>query len=269
MQLTFTQSASPEFLDLIWSTFFLEKRRGRSVSEHVPWLSNPRSVDAWIATVCDDQSHPVAGLVVKRQSGLADTALIGLVCVRTDLRGQGLSQTLLSGAIREAEVHGMTCLTLWTGKPTVYRKHGFDTRDQALFGVVRNLETVPVSNAAPTARMVWPDEEERHTKNRGLPAFAAQAYRLTDGLDRAGAIVVVDANGPIVAEWVGDDVHVARLLQASLPATWRLNALQGDSLIEALKACGLNLDLCESQLQMWRGGASQTGLPDLRLLDRI
>lgn len=271
MQLTFEQSTSSDFLDLIWSAFFRERGRGQSLGEHFPWLTDLRSADAWLATIRDDRSQPVAGLAVKRHFAHSDTASIGLVCVRADLRGQGLSQSLLSGAIREAQALGMTSLTLWAGKPSVYLKHGFETRDQALFGWVRNTAGSPSSKAASTRRITWPDTNERQAKNRGLPPFAVEACRLILGSDLANAIVVVDASGPIVAEWGGDDVHVAQLLRTALPARWRLNALHGDSLIAALQGCGIDLDLCESRLQMWRTSpdASQTDLPRPRLLDRI
>jgi GNAT superfamily N-acetyltransferase len=272
MKLTFDQSTSPALLDLMWSAFFRERGRGRLFGEHFPWLANPRSADAWFATIRDDRSQPVAGLVVKRHFDHADTASIGLVCVRADLRGQGLSHSLVSGAIREAAALGMTRLTLWTGKPSVYLKHGFETRDPALFGWVRNTDRSSSSEAASSSgRVAWPDAAERREKNRGLPAFAVEAYRLMAGLNRAQAIVVVDGSGPIVAEWSGDDADVAQLLRAALPASWRLNALHGDSLIAALKSGGIDVDLGASRLQMWQTShdALQTALPRLRLLDRI
>ena len=271
MQLTLEQASSPEWLDLMWSTFFHERGRGRSLNEHFPWLTDLRRSGTWLATIRDDRSQPVAGLAVKRHFAHFDTASLGLVCVRADRRGQGLSQGLLSVAIEQAHARGMTRLTLWTGKPSVYLKLGFQPRDLGLFGWVRNMATSPASITSPTRRMPWPDSEERQGCNRGLPPFAIEAYRLIDGLDRAQAIVVDDGNGPIVAEWRGDDLDVAHLLRVSLPALWRMNALQGDRLIVELTGCGLEVDLTESGLQMWRtdAGVLPTALPPLRLLDRI
>lgn len=271
MKLTFEQSAAPECFDLMWSAFFAERDRGRSLVEHFPWLNDLRRSRSWLATIRDDRSQPVACLVVKRHFDHADTASIGLVCVRADLRGQGLSQSLLSNATRQAGALGMTRLTLWTGKPAVYVRHGFQTRDPALFGWVRNTtgSSSPVTVAA--RRMTWPDSEEGQGGNRGLPPFAVEAYRLIDGLDRAQAVIVLDRNGPIVAEWSGDDADVAHLLSTELPTTWRLNALRCDTLIAALQDDGVDVDLAESCLQMWQtgAGASQTPLPRLRFLDRI
>ena len=271
MQLTFAQATSPESFDLMWSCFFAERDRGRSLVEHFPFLADLRRSRAWLATLRDGRSQTVACLVVKRHSEHADTASIGLVCVRADLRGQGLSQSLLSIAIQRTGELGMTRLTLWTGKPAVYVRHGFEIRDPALFGWVRKT-TVPTSPLTVAARrMAWPDIQETQGSNRGLPPFAVDAYRLIDGRDRAQALIVLDGSGPLVAEWSGDDVDVAHLLGAELPATWRLNALQGDTLITALQCRGVQVDLAESGLQMWRAeaGAAQTPLPRLRFLDRI
>ena len=273
MQLTLDQASSPELLDLMWSTFFRERGRGRgrSLVEHFPWLTDLRRSGTWLATIRDDRSQPVAGLAVKRHSANFDTACLGLVCVLADRRGQGLSQNLLSGAIERAQALGMTRLTLWTGKPAVYLKLGFQPRDPALLGWVSNNAASPASMTRPSRRMTWPDIAERQGCNRGLPPFAVEAYRLIDGLDRAQAIVVDDGSGPIVAEWRGDDLDVANLLRASLPARWRMNALRGDRLIDELIGCGLDVDLAESSLQMWRidAGVSRKAPPPLRLLDRI
>ena len=273
MQLTLEQASSPELLDLMWSTFFQERGRGRgrSLVEYFPWLTDLRSSGTWLVTIRDDRSQPVAGLVVKRHFAHFDTASVGLVCVLADRRGQGLSQSLLSGAIEQAHALGMTRLTLWTGKPAVYLKLGFQPRDSALLGWVRNTAALPASITSAARRMTWPDSAERQGCNRGLPPFAVDAYRLIDVLDRAQAIVVDDGSGPIVAEWRGDDLDVAHLLRASLPARWRMNALQGDRLIDELIGCGLDVDLAESCLQMWRidAGVSRNALPPLRLLDRI
>ncbi|MBC7706936.1 MAG: GNAT family N-acetyltransferase [Rhodoferax sp.] len=271
MQLTLDQDSSPEWLDLVWSTFFRERGRGQSLIEHFPWLMDLRRSQTWLATMRDDQLHPVAGLAVKRHIAHFDTASVGLVCVRADCRGQGLSQSLVSGAIAQAHALGITRLTLWTGKPSVYLKLGFQPQGPALYGWVRSTTAVGTLITSPTLRAVWPDRAERQSTNRGLPPFAVNAYRLIDRRDRAHAVVVDDGNGPIVAEWQGDDVDVAHLLRASLPAEWRMNALQGDQLPAELISCGLAVNLTESYLQMWRNeaGVSRNAFPSLRLLDRI
>jgi GNAT superfamily N-acetyltransferase len=271
MTLTFEPSASSEFLDMVWTVFFRERGRGLTLGVHFPWLADPGGAHAWLATIHDDRPQLLAGLVVKRHFNRLDTASIGLVCVRADKRGQGLSQSLLSGAVAGANALGMTCLTLWTGKPSVYLKHGFEIWDQSVFGWVRTtVERAPSTMGLPR-RLSWPDAEERNTRNRGLPPFSVGGYRLIDAFDRGHAVVVVDVDGPIVAEWDGDVVAVAQMLRAALPATWRLNALHNDPLIAALQTSGVDVDLRESQLQMWRAdtGAARTNLPRLRILDRI
>jgi GNAT superfamily N-acetyltransferase len=271
MQLTFEQSASPEFLDLMWSTFFRDRGRGRSISEHFPWMSDLRGAGAWLATIQKESSQPVAGLVVKRHSQNPDSASIGLVCVREDLRGQGLSQSLLSGAIREAQALGIKRLTLWSGKPHVYLKSGFEANDPALFGWASTIARSPSPESLLAQRITWPDADERYGKNRGLPPFALDAYRLIEESSQAQTVVVLDTSGPIVAEWSGDNNHVARLLRCTLPARWRLNALHGDPLMAELGRQGIHLELSESRLQMWRGGtdSQSSATPSLRLLDRI
>ena len=271
MQLTLEQASSPEWLDLMWSTFFRGRGRGRSLVEHFPWLTDLERSRTWLATIRDDRSQLVAGLALRRHSAQSDTASVGLVCVRADRRGQGLSKRLLTGAIEQAQALGMTRLTLWTGKPVVYLKLGFHARDSALFGWVRNEAFSPASGTGPIRRVPWPNGAERQGHNRGLPPFAVDAYRLIDGLDRAQAIVVDDGSGPIVAEWSGDESDVAQLVRASLPARWRMNSLRGDRLIAELVGAGLEVDLNASCLQMWRTDVdrARNALPPLRVLDRI
>lgn len=67
----------------------------------------------------------VAMFVAK--TGASDVALIGLVCVRPDHREQGLSSELLARVKKVGPNLGCNTLMLWTTKPELYSKFGFQT----------------------------------------------------------------------------------------------------------------------------------------------
>lgn len=258
--LTFSLQADPDpaFAALVWEVFFQERGRGLSLVQHFPWLG--RDPQAHYACLRDGQQL-VAGLVARR-IGTTSTAAIGLVCVRADRRGQGLGRLLLDQSIEALDALGFTALTLWTGKPDVYRRQGFEVDDTS---VLHTIQTCPARSTTPIERMTWPSPRD----DRGLPPFglSAACYRSPD----AQAIVVTDPRGDAVAQWEGPDESVAALLASVLQTPWRLHALAHDTLPSALAASGAVLHTERNHLQMWRDhpqlGASPR--PALRLLDRI
>ena len=262
LRFEFSSHLPPAYASLLWDVFFVQRSRGLSLQAHFPWITRPDD-DTRFATLSDG-AQLLAGLTLRRCGDA--TVAIGLVCVHPEHRGQGLSTQLLEAALREADQRGYTATTLWTGKPAVYQAHGFVLRDEALQYQVNDW---PAAAATPARAQRWPDTTEAAGRDRGLPAYAHHCLRV--GTDRAELLMLLDPLGASLAEWRGEDADVIELLSAVMPARWRLNALQDDSLPEALAARGTPLTVSPQQLQMWRPGpgASWPELPRLRLLDRI
>lgn len=259
-ELAFSLDADPApgFAELVWDVFFQERGRGLSLARHFPWLG--RDAEVRYACLMDGQDL-VAGLVARR-IGTTSTAAIGLVCVRSSRRGQGLGRLLLQHSLDALDALGFTALTLWTGKPDVYRKQGFSVQD---LSVLHTVQSCPTRATPPAVRRPWPAEGDA----RGLPPFALSAvcYQHAD----AQAIVLTDPRGVAVAQWQGPDEDVATLLTSCLQPPWRLHALAHDTLPAVLAARGAVLQTERNPLQMWRDrpGLAVSPRPALRLLDRI
>jgi len=257
---TFEPRLDPRHAHLIWDVFFAERNRGLDLRLHFPWLG--RTEGALYAGLRDG-GHWLAGLCVRPLStSVANAAAVGLVCVRAELRSQGLGRQLLDASLAALDDRRVDALTLWTGKPEVYRSHGFETDDASLLIHVDGVE--PVARA-PFEETSWPAS----TDTRGLPPFALGARCLRRG--HANAIVLRDPFGDAVAEWQGPDDAVSELLAAAMPRQWRLHATNDDSLPAALRERGARLRSEPSRLQMWRwrAGQQRRAMPTLRLLDRI
>lgn len=261
LRFDFSPSLPAAYAALLWDVFFVQRGRGLSLEEHFPWINQPEE-GVRFATLSDGEAL-LAGLTV-RPCG-TQTAAIGLVCVRPSHRGQGLSTQLLEQTLREVDGMGIAATTLWTGKPAVYQSHGFAPRDDGLQCQVSQWSAGMA--CAPARR--WPDTAEAAGRRRGLPAYAHHGLRV--GTDGAELLLLVDPLGVSLAQWQGHDGDVIELLASVMPPRWRLNALQGDSLPQALADRGATLTVVPQQLQMWRPrpGTSWPELPRLRLLDRI
>lgn len=244
---------------LLWDTFFTQRGRGVSLETHFPWIHRPAAGQAF-ATL-KEGSTVLAGLTV-RPCG-PQTAAVGLVCVDQAHRGQGLSRMLLTQALARIDETGVAATTLWTGKPRVYESHGFLERDSSL---LCEVTTLPAGDG-PTPAASWPAAGD--PAGRGLPPYAHHALRL--GHHKAQAVMLMDTLGIAVAEWQGSDEDVIALLRPVMPRRWRLHALLGDTLPQALRSAGASLTTTPQRLQMWRPrpGQALPDLPALRLLDRI
>lgn len=261
LRFEFASQLPPAYAALLWDVFFVQRGRGLSLEEHFPWIVHPQG-GASFATLSDGDAL-LAGLIVRPCSPMA--AAVGLVCVHPAYRGQGLSTQLLQQTLVEVDRLGHAATTLWTGKPTVYERHGFVPRDDGVQYQVSDWQAGPAS--APARR--WPDAAESASQRRGLPAYAHHGLRV--GTTRAELLLLQDPLGMALAEWQGEDADVIELLAAVMPRRWRLSALQGDTLPAVLAARGAAMAASPQQLQMWRlrPGVPSPELPRLRLLDRI
>jgi len=260
LDFTFEPRLDPRHARLIRDVFFTERSRGLGLHLHFPWLGRDEGT---LYAGLRDGEHWLAGLCIRPISTrTANAAAVGLVCVRAELRSQGLGRQLLEASLAALDDRGVDALTLWTGKPEVYRSHGFEVDDAGLLIHVDRVEPVVPTHFDETS---WP----LATDARGLPPFALGARRLRRG--HANAIVLRDPFGDAVAEWQGPDDEVSELLAATMPRQWRLHATTADTLPASLRGRGAVLRSEPIRLQMWRWRAGQPhrAMPTLRLLDRI
>ncbi|MBS0307063.1 MAG: GNAT family N-acetyltransferase [Proteobacteria bacterium] len=251
----------PRHAQLIWDVFFVERSRGLDLARHFPWLG--RDQECLYAGLRHD-AHWLAGLCIRPiPLAAVNAAAIGLVCVSAGHRGNGLARQLIGETVAALDERGLDALTLWTGKPGVYRRQGFESEDSGVLIHIEGLE--PAAAALHPADEPWPPASE----SRGLPPYALSGRCIGHG--RARAIVLCDPLGDAVAEWQGSDAAVGELLAAAMPRQWRLHSTVDDTLPEALRARGARLRSEPSRLQMWRwrAGRRRCAMPTLRLLDRI
>jgi len=245
---------------LIWDVFFAERSRGLDLAGHFPWLGHEEGV---LYAGLRDGEQWLAGLCIRAiPQATVTTAAIGLVCVHAGHRGNGLGRRLIGETVAALDERGLDALTLWTGRPEVYRSQGFEADDPGLLIHVDRLES---RAAMRTEDEPWPSSSD----SRGLPPYALRGRCIRHGPARA--IVLRDPRGDAVAEWQGPDDAVGELLAAAMPRKWRLHAMTGDTLPDSLRARGARLRSEPSRLQMWRWRAGQRRctMPTLRLLDRI
>ncbi len=236
-----------QLLELMWDVFFQSKHRGISLQTHFPWLEKVTD-HVWYVTLRDDL-NVVGGLCVKEAGevsaqGKYKFASIGLVCIAPEFRGRGYAKTILQAAIEEAKKRNYDALTLWTSKHDVYAPQGFKLDDDGLFGTIDLSACVKSESSSVEIpfRQSYPDQ-------LGLPPFAKSGFTMT--YEDAQTIFIEDNSGIILAEWSGGLENLVELLIAMPEKRWRINAHQGDKLLEKLTERRAMLNLMPANLQMW------------------
>lgn len=248
MKIKSSHTISVHLRNIFWNVFFETKKRGVSLDRHFPWLENHSNE----VIICEAiiSSVTVGGLVIRLKKYIIEekeikVGMIGLVCVKTEHRGQGIAKELLIEAIQYAKSENFDYLTLWTSQHHIYARHQFQLLDTWLYGgggfdstcekiVTHKLDLL----AHWTENMILP-----------LPPYARKIYEYKS--DQCQIVLVEDILGYIVASYQGDVVNVASVIVTSLPTQWRLNVVQDDPLISVLNDCGVTLNLLPVNLQMW------------------
>lgn len=236
-----------QLLSLMWDVFFRSKNRGVSLYAHFPWLGEMSSY-VWYVTLLDGRDV-IGGLCVKETVDSSEqekykVASIGLVCVATPFRGRGYAKALLKVAIDEAKKRNYDALTLWTSKHDVYASHGFKLNDNGLFG------TIDLGKCAKSGIYSTPIQlRQSFPSQLGLPPFAKSGF--TMNYKDSQVVFIEDDIGIVLASWSGSLVIIVELLLTMPEKRWRINAHQGDQLLEELLGRGAVLNLMPSNLQMW------------------
>jgi GNAT superfamily N-acetyltransferase len=247
MEILFSPTLDSDLRKIFWNVFFEMKQRGISLSRHFPWIENPAGDAIFIRAI--ESARAAGGLVLRTRhmtvNGRAiKIGMIGLVCVREEDRGRGISKLLLLAAIEYARKEQFDYLTLWTSQHAIYEKFGFHTHDQWLYGTV-GVESEPTAIETEAAyRAIFTEDE-----SLPLPPYASKSYSYSDG--EISIVLLEDAKGVIVADYQGNARKVARFLSLHLPAQWRLNITANDLLLSELTLLEINHTLVAVNLQMW------------------
>ena len=247
---------------LVWEVFFASLGRGVSLDVHMPWLADAERTLCIALAETDDAQPALAALAIREIDlpPVGRVGLTGLVCVRADRRGQGLSTRLLAEAEAEARRAGLVALLLWTGKPDVYAKVGYQ---------VDQVEQV-VRVTRPDAALASTDFRcEAQSLPLGLPPFAAGALSCSSAA--ASLTVLTGPQGHTLAAWTGPWDEIFALLAAALPSQWQFNAGADDELLHQLAQRGWGLEASPGAVRMRRDltSLSLPAIPPLPLLSRV
>ncbi len=230
---------------LIWDVFFLSKQRGVALEYHFPWITNERT------TTCitiNDTSHvgceTVATLVIKEIyiDKVGSIGLIGLVCVHPHYRGRGHSSSLIQHAIDFGLEKSWAALLLWTTKPHIYLKVGFEVDKCDEFGSVARIAN---SHIATSSTPVVETLNEF-----GVPAFATEIKKFSNGVDFL--IICNTHQEPTLVDWSKNMTQTLELIDRVLLNSWKINAPSGSDLISRLLARGYSVNLAQGSARMVR-----------------
>ena len=230
---------------LIWDVFFLSKQRGIDLEYHFPWIAKEK------ITTCvtiDDTSRvkceTIAALVIKEIfiDKVGSVGLIGLVCVHPHYRGRGHSSTLIQHAIDFGLAKSWAALLLWTTKPHVYLKLGFEVDSCDEFGSVMRVDSA--QNTTSTSPVVETFNEF------GVPAFATEVKKFSDSVDFL--IICNTHDEPTLVDWSKKMTQTLALIDRVLHNSWKINAPKGSELVPCLLAGGYSVNLAQGAARMVR-----------------
>ena len=237
-----------EFERVVWEVFFQSKNRGISLLRHFPWIANGDDLAYYM--VAELEGQVIGGLAVREWVGgsiyshKVKIGLIGLVCIAPIFRGRGISNALVDATLKQAADDGFDVLTLWTGKPDLYRRHGFVNADIWTYGWVRRTQI-----RQPRALLLNCSANLVEKPSAPIPPFALSTHEMIGA--QSSVFLVKDSTGWIVTGYLGDVREAVSSMRAILPENWRVNLEKGDILLDELKNQGYDLDLKPVNLQMW------------------
>lgn len=252
------------YIKIIWKEFFESRSRGLTLERHFPWLTDKKNV-----FVSVNYKGAVIGGLVMRQLSKVDVknniilnlSLIGLVCIKEEFRGLGLSTLLLENSIEKARKMKIDHLVLWSSKHAVYEKLNFKILDFSQYGQLKNLPKVELLKDEMIVKG-YPEELP-------MPVFATTGgsihYRTSS------VIYTCDHEKYNVISYEGELNDIWKILCTLNSKKLYINVDVRDELYRYLneKNCQANLE--KSNLQMSHCLNTDTQLENIKLsvLDRI
>lgn len=236
------------FERVVWDVFFQSKNRGISLLRHFPWMSNGDGSAYYM--VAELEGQVVGGLAVREWVGSSiysqkvKTGLIGLVCIAPIFRGRGIANTLVDATLKQAADDGFDTLTLWTGTPDLYKRHGFVEADIWTYGWARRTHI-----GRPKVLLMDCSAKLVERPSAPVPPFALSTYELIGA--ESSVFLVKDSTGWIVTGYIGNVKDAASSIGVILPENWRVNLEKDDILGDELIDLGYCLDVKPVNLQMW------------------
>lgn len=210
---------------LIWDTFFVRAARGVDFAAHLPWHADPV-----VRSILLQRAHgDVVAAAIILPGKQAGVAMVGFVCVDEGARGRGYGRDLIAAVNTAIDDAGYRAALLWTGKPAIYARQGYDVIGwDDLLRVTRSTRVASASPA--TTVLPWPGLGDR----AGLPAFATSARRLRS--DRGEAVVAQGPRGATLISWHGAPADIVAMLDDVGYAAWTVNVSTRDRFLAALPA---------------------------------
>ena len=233
---------SEELINLAWNSFFTSRGRGLSFDNHFPWARMADNVWSIEAVDC---GNVVGGLVVREREILLDSigvvvGCVGLVCVHPNYRNKGIANQLFERVIQHSLEKKYAALTLWTNQHHIYKSKGFSVIDRSVYGTVSFEQDE--SNICVYKTIDLPI-------TIGLPPFAESGIKFVT--DNSEVLVLWDAKGGIVVGWSGENSSIISLINSIFQKTFRINSRTGCSLLSALSKRKFNIEVSNSNRQMW------------------
>lgn len=136
----------PTVIERLDQEFVFSKQRSVSLSKRFPNTLSFGNIKQIRVAVSDGVIRGALAIrmfewVVKRQ--VCQGAMVGMVWVDSQHRGEGIGSRLLSSARQFLHESDVDFGVLWTGAPAFYERAGWFLSDRGLFGEVANRPTLP------------------------------------------------------------------------------------------------------------------------------
>lgn len=271
-EFTFVHAGIPAAAQqLLWAVFFVSRNRGVNLETHFPWIHETTGTTCITLNRNTDLSFEstMASLVIRDTTiaAVGQIGMLGLVCVKEEHRGQGLSSRLLFEAIRVSKSKRLDSLVLWTNKPEVYAKLGFVVDSSDKYGEVYK----PHKKLTVSAVVYSKSMGRGGARNTacGIPAFANEIFTLKT--PKASLTALRVPNGISVTEWHGDWDSIFELIENALPETWMINAAETSEIFDEFDKRSYCYKVNISSLRMSKKLSKNylPLIPYIPLLDRI
>lgn len=218
--------ALEQFINLADQVFLFDRSRTGTLRERLPGLFRSENEHNLFA-LCRN-GEVVGTAAVKEFSGRAhhnkySAAMVGLVAIREDCRGQGLGAELITQVSEELARRSLDFCVLWTRASAFYRRAGWFSHDTGVLGYFRNPTPIfpcigfsPLDMAAELEqiRNEWlPDINQRRAHD--YAAIPSSVERVICVRPRrkgsAYALAGVQNDMAFIYEFAGDPTHYAEI----------------------------------------------------------